>query len=77
MDAKEACVFAAVNAGPTVACDGWTARSCGATSGEEWPRDSLGIEEGGVESGNCDLESLDWKRFLNPKGIFMQGFTTL
>ena len=70
-------MFVAVDAGPMVTCDGWTARSCGAAACEEYARDRSGIGGGGVGSGDCDLDSLEPKRPLNLNGISVQGFTIL
>ena len=69
-------MFVAVDAGPMIVCDGWTARSCGMAACE-YPRDGSGIGGGGVGSGDCDLDSLERKMPLNLNGMSVQGFATL
>ncbi len=77
MGGGEACMFVAVDAGPMVACDGWTFRSCGGAACEEYARDGSGIGGGGVGSGDCDLDSLERKRPPSLKGISIQDFATM
>ena len=70
-------MFVAVDVGPMIVWDSWTARSCDSAACEEDPQGCSGIGGGGVGSDDCDLDSLERKRPLSLNGISIHDFAIL